>query len=121
MVSDTPARVRFAGFGAHSLDLEIFAYVMVNDWNEFLKIREDLFLRMMDIIRASGTGFAFPSQTLYLGRDGGLDAELKQKAEARVREWRETGELPFPDFRQDTIAGIDGTLDYPPRGSAVAP
>ncbi len=118
-VSDSPARVRFVGFGAHSLDLEVFAYVLTSDWNEFLKVREDIFLRTMDIVRESGTGFAFPSQTLYLGRDGGLDEEGTREAESRVRAWREAGELPFPDFDDQTIARIDGTLDYPPRGAAV--
>ena len=119
-VSDSPARVRFVGFGAYSLDLELFAYVLTSDWNEFLQVREDIFLRIMDIVRDSGTGFAFPSQTLYLGRDGGLDEEGTRKAEAQVRAWREAGELPFPDFDEETIARIDGTLDYPPQGSAVA-
>jgi MscS family membrane protein len=119
-ISESPARVRFVGFGAYSLDLEIFAYVLTNDWNEFLSIREDIFLRMIKIVRDSGTGFAFPSQTLYLGRDGGLDPEGTREAEAHVSAWREAGELPFPDFDEQTIARIDGTLDYPPHGSAVA-
>jgi MscS family membrane protein len=120
MISPVPARVRFVAFGTCSLDLEVFAYVLTSDWNEFLSIREDIFLRMMDIVRESGTGFAFPSQTLYLGRDTGLDGEGTRKAESRVRAWRESGELPFPDFDEKTIARIDGTLDYPPHGSAVA-
>jgi len=74
----------------------------------------------MDVVSDSGTGFAFPSQTLYLGRDGGLDAERQRDAERRVEAWREAGELPFPDFAADAIARVDGTLDYPPRGSAAA-
>jgi MscS family membrane protein len=119
-VSESPARVRFTGLGAFSLDLEVFAYVLTSEWDEFLKVREDILLRMMDIVRASGTGFAFPSQTLYLGRDGGLDGERARNAEAEVRAWRAAGELPFPDFKEETIARIDGTLDYPPHGAAVA-
>jgi MscS family membrane protein len=121
LVTETPRRVRLVGFGAHSLDLEVFAYVAVNDWNEFLKIREDIYLRMMDVIRESGTGFAFPSQTLYLGRDRGLNDERRQSAESQVQGWREVGELPFPDFREQTIAETHGTLDYPPRGSSARP
>jgi MscS family membrane protein len=120
-VSEDPARVRFVGFGPHSLDLEVFAYILVDDWNDFLKVREDIYLRMMDIVRDSGTGFAFPSQTLYLGRDGGLDPQRSREAEATVQQWREAGELPFPDFKEETVAEMDGTLDYPPRGSAVGP
>jgi MscS family membrane protein len=32
-------------------------------------IQEDLLLRIMDVIEAQGTATAFPSQTLYLGKD----------------------------------------------------
>src|SRR5262245_29147627 len=63
------ARVRLVGFGASSLDLEVFAYVRTSDWAEFLGIREAILLRIMEIVEEGGTAFAFPSQTLYLGRD----------------------------------------------------
>jgi MscS family membrane protein len=119
-VSESPARVRFVGFGAHSLDLEIFAYVLTGDWNEFLKIREDIFLRIMDIIHSAGTGFAFPSQTLYLGRDGGLKEELGRQAERHVHGWREEGTLPFPDLSPETITRLENSADWPPRGSVSA-
>jgi len=61
------ARARFIGFGATSLDIEVFAYVMTRDSAEFLGIREDILLRVMDIMEQSGTGFAFPSQTPVFG------------------------------------------------------
>jgi len=120
MITDSPARVRFVGFGAHSLDLEVFAYVQTAVWDEFLQVREDILLRFMDIISQSGTGFAFPSQTLYLGRDTGLDQDKAREAEKQVQAWRDRGELPFPEFSRDAVQCIDGTLDYPPIGSAVA-
>jgi MscS family membrane protein len=119
-VGNDPARVRLVAFGAHSLDLEVFAYVMTSDWAEFCAIREDLYLRFMDVVNASGTGFAFPSQTLYLGRDGGMDEGLSRAAEAQVQHWREEGRLPFPDFAQQAIDEMDGTSDYPPAGSVRA-
>ena len=109
-------RVRFVGFGASSLDVEIFTYITTKDWNEFLGIREDIQLRIMDIVTASGTGFAFPSQTLYLGRDSGLDADKTGLAEDEVSEWRDATTLPFPDFSPETTANVT-PLDYPPRGS----
>jgi MscS family membrane protein len=120
MVTDSPARIRFIGFGPHSLDLEVFAYVGTGDWNEFLQVREDIFLRIMDIVRESGTGFAFPSQTLYLGRDGGLDEARARRAEEEVRLWRERNALPIPDYPEDELARLANTLDYPPRESALA-
>lgn len=52
------AQARFVGFGLNSLDVEVTAYVATCDANEFAAIREDVFLRMMDVMVASGTGFA---------------------------------------------------------------
>jgi len=118
-LSNDPARVRFGGFGAHSLDVEIFTYVLTRDYNEFLAVREDLYLRIMDVVKAAGSGLAFPSQTLYLGRDGGLDPERAEAAARQVREWREEGALPFPDFPAELVERVKDGLDYPPRGSAA--
>jgi MscS family membrane protein len=72
-VVQDPLRVRFVGFGPSSLDIEIHTYVGTRDVEEFHAIREELFLRIIDLVAETGTGFAFPSQTLYLGRDRGLD------------------------------------------------
>jgi MscS family membrane protein len=119
-VSPDPARVRFVGFGAYSLDLEVFAYVMTSDWNEFLHIREDIYLRMMDIVELSGTGFAFPSQTTYLGKDDGLPPEKVREVEALVEEWRTQNRLPFPDFDPDEKVRMKDTLPYPPEGSVLS-
>jgi MscS family membrane protein len=119
-VTDDPARVRLVGFGAYSLDLEVFAYVDTADWSEFLGIREDIYLLFMDAIKEAGTGFAFPSTTTYVGRDGGLNVEETQQAEQRVAEWRENGELPFPHFPDDFRREVENSLQWPPRGSPDA-
>jgi MscS family membrane protein len=117
-VTDDPARVRLVGFGAYSLDMEVFAYVDTADWSEFLGIREDLYLRFMDAIKEAGTGFAFPSSTTYVGRDAGLNEEEARHAEERVAAWREKGELPFPNFPDEARRGVWNTLDWPPTGSS---
>jgi MscS family membrane protein len=116
VIPDTP-RVRFINFGAYSLDIEVVAYVDTTDWAEFLGIREDIFLRIMDIIDASGTGFAFPSQTLYMGRDDGLKAERVREISEKVQHWREHNEIYLPNFPADKIEECKGTLPYPPEGS----
>jgi MscS family membrane protein len=118
-VTEDPARVRLVGFGAYSLDLEIFAYVDTSDWNEFLGIREDVLLRFMDAIKEAGTSFAFPSSTTYLGRDASLPEEDVRQAEANVAAWREEGKLPFPNFPGSVRTEVWNTLDWPPRGSAA--
>lgn len=116
-VTDDPARVRFAGFSEDALDIEIFAYVQSTDWSEFLAIREDLYLRMMDIVERSGTQFAVPAHTVYFGRDKGLDPDRATEAETTVSEWRQGERLPFPNLTGDEIAEIENSLAYPPEGA----
>ena len=68
-----PARVRFIGYGAYSLDLEIFAYLLCRDQDTFLAIQEEILLRIADIVKTCGADFAFPSQTTYLEMSGGQE------------------------------------------------
>ncbi|HJY79205.1 MAG TPA: mechanosensitive ion channel family protein, partial [Burkholderiales bacterium] len=79
------ARIRFVKFGASSLDLEICAYLLATDPDEFLNIQEELLLRIMDAVEASGTAMAFPSQTMYVAKDPGLDAAKSDAAIAEIR------------------------------------
>ena len=116
MIYPDPARVRLVDFGAYALELEIFAYVRTRDYNEFLAVREDIYLRVIDIVAQSATGFALPSQTIYRGSDG-LDPDRARAVEAEVRRWRADGMLPMPEFSPERLAQLRDTLDYPPNGS----
>ena len=119
-VVDEKPRVRFAGFGDFALQVEVRANLNTTDLNEYRAIREDLLLRIMNIVKEAGTGFAFPSRTVYQARDAGLDAERQQAAEAKVRAWCAAQELPFPYFTAEYRKKIRDTLDYPPEGSPQA-
>ncbi len=116
-VAPEPARVRFVSFGGYSKDVELFAYLRCQGQGEFLAIQEDILLRAEEVITAAGTGFAFPSQTAYLARDAGVDAERKDQAESQVEQWRAKGKLPFPEFEEEERERLEDTLEYPPRGS----
>jgi MscS family membrane protein len=116
-VTPEPARVRFVGYGAYSKDIELFCYLMCREQNEFLAIQEDLLLRIEDIIKEAGSGFAFPSQTAYLTRDTGLDEKRREEAETQVGHLRFTGKLPFPEFDEEERNQLKDILDYPPKGS----
>jgi len=91
------SRVRFSGFGASSLDVELFVYVRTRDNAEFLEVREDLCLRMMDIVAAAGTAFALPAQTNYSAADG-IDPERASAVTAEIRRLRSEGKLPLREF-----------------------
>ncbi|HYB54465.1 MAG TPA: mechanosensitive ion channel family protein, partial [Thermoanaerobaculia bacterium] len=78
--SETP-RVRFIRFGAYSLDVEIYAYVLAPSMAEFLSVQEELLLKIIELIEASGTDIALPAQTSYISQDRALGAwERKQAA-----------------------------------------
>ena len=113
-------RVRFAGYGASSQDIQMRIYALTRNWNEYFAIQEDVMLRVGEIVEEAGTGFAFPSRTLYLGKDGGLDTERGDAAMEQVRSWRDADQLPFPNLTDSRRQQIADTLDYPPRGSPDA-
>jgi len=116
-VDSDPARIRFVEFGAYSLDLDIFAYVNVTDYGEFLEVAEDLNLRIMDIVEEAGTGFAFPSQTLYVESGEPLDAKRQDQVGDTVDSWRDKNRLYLPRFPEEKVRELRNTLEFPPRGS----
>jgi MscS family membrane protein len=119
-IDSETVRVRFVDFGQSSLDIVVRIYALTRDFNEYYAIREDVLLRMSEIVKNSGSGFAFPSQTLYMGRDDGLNVERGKTAAKEVASWRRAGKLPFPRLDPDRIEQLKDTLDYPPRGSVEA-
>ncbi len=118
-VETDSARIRFASFDSSALSLEIFSYILTRDYAEFTAIREDVLLRILDIVDKSGSGFAFPSQTVYFSRDSGLDKEKASAAEQQVRQWRDLSKLPFPDFAPEDKSALRDSMVYPQPESAT--
>jgi MscS family membrane protein len=104
-VESATVYVRLTAIRDSSFELEVFAYVLATVWQTFLEIQEDLLLRIIETVEASGAALAFPSQTSYNASDAGLDATKSQAAMETVRRWREHGELPFPDYITEDASG----------------
>jgi MscS family membrane protein len=118
-VETKTVRVRLTDIAGTSLSIEIMSYILTRDFNEFTAIREDLLLRMMDIIEDAGGGLALPSQTLYLGRDSGVEKEKAENAVKKIAELRDGKQLPFPDYHEEDISSFKGSIEYPQPESAV--
>ena len=58
--------VRIDSFSESSIDMLVQVFTVTNDWAEFLKIKENLAVKIIEIIEKNNAGFAFPSQSLYL-------------------------------------------------------
>ncbi len=57
---------RFVRINSSSLDVEVFAYLLVPDYATFLAAREELLLVLLDVVEKAGTRLAFPSQMTYM-------------------------------------------------------
>ena len=58
--------VNFVTFGASSLDFFVYTFTKTTDWATYHQVKQDVLLRIADIVAAHGAEFAFPTQTLHL-------------------------------------------------------
>lgn len=83
---------RLVGFGESSLDVDVRAFAATTDYFEFVAIREDVLLRVLELVEASGTRLAVPARLTLASEDRGLDRERTRAAEARARATAPKGE-----------------------------
>jgi MscS family membrane protein len=57
--------VRFVGVGPYSLDVEVVAYVTTADYDEFLKLQQELLLKTLQAVERAGTALAVPLQERF--------------------------------------------------------
>jgi MscS family membrane protein len=57
--------VVFDAFGDSSLNIMILYYIEIVDYAIYMKIKEDINFRVMEIVLNNGADFAFPSRTIY--------------------------------------------------------
>ena len=118
-VETKTVRVRLTDIAGAALNMEVLSYILTQDFNEYAAVREDLLLRIMDIVENAGGSLALPSQTLYITRDSGLEKQKAEQAAQKIAELRNSNQLPFPDHHQDEISSLKGTIEYPPTESVV--
>ncbi len=58
--------VNFDSFGDSSLNIFIYTFTHTANWAKYLDIREDIHIQIMSIVEKNGSGFAFPSQSIYI-------------------------------------------------------
>jgi MscS family membrane protein len=65
-IHNEPLFVYFDKFEDSSLSIFFYLFTTTAVWEEYLKIREEINLKIMEIIKKYNSDFAFPSQTIYL-------------------------------------------------------
>lgn len=61
--------VNFNLFGASSLDIMVYTFTKTTVWVEYHHVKQDVLLKMGEIIARHGAEIAFPTQTLHLRQD----------------------------------------------------
>jgi MscS family membrane protein len=61
--------VRFVRFGESSLDVEVMAWFLTSDWQEFQAIRQEVLIALIEVVERTGTGFAYPTRTVHVAGD----------------------------------------------------
>jgi MscS family membrane protein len=58
--------IKFTDFAASSLDIFVYCFTVTTDWSEYLSLRQELNLAIMDILAEVGLSIAFPTRTVHL-------------------------------------------------------
>lgn len=56
-------------FGPSSLDFFIYTFTKTTDWIRFHEIKQDVMMKVMQIVEENGAEFAFPTTTVHLQSD----------------------------------------------------
>jgi MscS family membrane protein len=111
--------VRLIGLADNAFSVELFAYVLTREYEQFLAIQEDVLLRITQIVSNAGATFALPSRTLYVARDTAPDDERVAHTDAVIENWKTQKQVPFPDYSPESIQQMSDTIEYPPSDSAL--
>ena len=113
--------VRLSDINDYAFMVRVDSRADTNDFQQYLAIAEDVNLRIVDLIHEAGTNFALPSQTIMLEDPSLPDGEQQQRIETLVEQWRKEDRLPFPQWSDEYIRGVENTLEFPPQGSFNRP
>jgi MscS family membrane protein len=88
---ESGARIRVADVSSGAFNMELWAYIKIGDWAQFTGIRQDVLLKIADIVEASGTRFAAPTRLMYLSGDVPTDGGREDRTVRRREELRDSG------------------------------
>ncbi len=60
--------VHFVSLGESSMDVEISAWFVTPEYEDFKAVRQELLLEFLGVVEAAGTAIAFPTRTLQIAR-----------------------------------------------------
>ncbi|WP_422137963.1 mechanosensitive ion channel family protein [Endozoicomonas sp. ALC020] len=85
IASDKTLLVSLNAFGPSSLDILVYCFTCTRDWAEYLRVKQDVLVRIIAIIHSHGADIAFPTRTLdvpqeWLGKLKQTPAKTAERA-----------------------------------------
>jgi MscS family membrane protein len=75
--------VRLLRLADWAIEVEVYAYILVRDFSEFLEVQEGLLLTIVESIEKTGAAIALPSQATLVTQDIWVDPEKAKAARSR--------------------------------------
>lgn len=67
--TDENSQVFFSEFSQHALKIQIYYFVITNDFFDFMRVKDEINFKIHEIITRNGAEFAFPTRTIFLKND----------------------------------------------------
>jgi len=66
--------VNFTAFNASSVDFMVYTFTKTIVWQEYHEVRQEILLKIADIVASHQAEFAFPTQTLHIASSPAVDS-----------------------------------------------
>lgn len=70
-IDSTTVQVVFDAISAYSSDIKIFLYINESDYIKYLKVKEEIYYDLLNIIDKENIELAYPTQTIHLAKNEG--------------------------------------------------
>jgi MscS family membrane protein len=92
-------RVRLMELTASAINVELFCYVLTKNFDEFAAVREEVLLRIMNLVEDSGVNLASTTPKIYLSPNPVSPVHTSDKVETTVRDPQS---VPAKNVRKDS-------------------
>ncbi len=84
--SDQTLIVNFLAFNSSSLDIMVYTFTKTTEWVRFHEVKQDVLLKISDIIEGYGAEVAFPTRTLHLPNGVRLASEDRDEGDDQAED-----------------------------------
>ncbi|SFR41527.1 MscS family membrane protein [Marinobacter gudaonensis] len=109
--SDQTLIVNFMAFNSSSLDIMVYTFTKTTEWVRFHEVKQDVLLKISDIIEGYGAEVAFPTRTLHLPNGVRLAGEDRDDGGSQAADTESRGSAPRGQQAGNSRGDIENSGD----------